>query len=291
MKAIREEYYLLRDEIFALKQQLGESVQKKETAFSEKSGFASKAISMVAEIKELRKKRDVLTAEVRQIKLTRDAAHAKLNELRTAAAALQKEKKQLMEKYGITRSLAVIAQQIRHIESKIETEIISFAAEQQLMRQLRDLKKEKEQQQVLADVNNRLREVYGKIKATREEADAAHALTKAKAVESQGVHEQMVALSKEIDRCDEQQKVTVGVHQQHKDAIRTLRAELNEKMDILEKLSDELDFFYDGKKNFKKQREEEMLAQKEKQIEKKILRREKLTTADLLIYQQQFSDS
>lgn len=284
-QALVEEYRTLKQEAQALRDQVNALKEQKDSAFTQIKSYSSQAAQMVGEIKDLKTKRDELTNQVKSAKEVRDQKNEKIKELRQTIKTLQTEKESLAKKHNIKKGGFDVKSKIAAIEKKIETDVLSFNKEKQLMKQLSSLKKEAKQQTVLKEVNAKLREARAQLKTFQEEADKAHAQTKEKASESQKLHERILEKSKLIKSSDKQKASVDKDYKGHKSKTQDLFNQLKEKQDLMNTIKKELDGFSEESRQKKQKQTEKLLAEKEQEVEQKIKRGEKLTTQDLLIFQ------
>src|SRR3989338_8054174 len=146
----------LKSDVNSLRNDLNKADSDKELWYSRKEQSSNGIREKISAIKQNREKRDSLTKKVRELKEKR----AKLNDdLRKRISELVELKKQsidVMKKSKITYPIR-IKTAIDSVESKLETEVMSFEKEKELSRKLRLLKKS------LADASG-LMEMLDKIK-------------------------------------------------------------------------------------------------------------------------------
>ncbi|MBI2541748.1 hypothetical protein HYV80_03505 [Candidatus Woesearchaeota archaeon] len=272
-------------EISNLKNRLDEIDREKESWFNKKSSLSAKIRELIQKIKGNKSKRDFLTDEIKGIKPKRDAINKGMPEKLKELDRLRKEKSGLAKSAGIKESPSRIKQQIEKLEFKIETDTASFEKEKGLMKQIKGLKKIYNSSAEIMGLNNKARSVSEEVRATRKEANELHRLIQEKARQSQVLHEEVISISKEIDKLKSEENDAFGKFSELKKIFHETGNELKGKLKIMNDVKSQLDRIYFDRKERRKQEQESFLKSKEDAVNEKIRKRQKLTTEDLLVFQ------
>ncbi|HIH05138.1 TPA: hypothetical protein HA281_03975 [Candidatus Woesearchaeota archaeon] len=275
VSALRER----KAKIAEMRQKLDAIDKEKEQWFSAKNSFSSRIKGLIRQIRDLKEKRDSLTKDVRGLKQKRDSTQKELK------AAVPPEKGPPIDRDILRINPGAIRAQMDRIETTIETGGISFEKEKQLMVKMRALKKD---YALIVEAKQAAKEQRDKREKAHDlgkEAESYHLLVVHKAGESQKVHEQVVALAKQIDELKPEEKEALqkflGFKKQFSEEYARLKAELVET----DKIKAQLDAMDAERSRSRQQRERQSLDDLQKSVEEKIKSKKKLTNEDLLIFQ------
>src|SRR3989344_694144 len=251
---------------------------QKEELFSKKHALSQQIIEKIQTIKKLRAERDERTGHVKTLKEQRTS----LNKNITAAAqnlrGMHDDKKQLQKKLGLTNDPSRIKKKIDELNERIETEVLEFKKEQQIMKQIRTLE---QQYKSMSKATRLFEQVHTHTKELREkkkEADGVRGKIQQLAEESQTRHENIVSLSAEIDKLKQEEKTLDAPIAELKEQIRAINEQLAQKLGTLTEHKH-------TERESKSQRMRALLAQKQQAVQQKLERGEKLNTEDILILQ------
>ncbi|MBI4141939.1 hypothetical protein HY484_03380 [Candidatus Woesearchaeota archaeon] len=227
---------------------------------------------------EARKERDALTAEVKEEKTKRSELSAQIKEKIGSVKSLSTDAK-------IAGSLGRLKHEINVINTKIETEVISFEKEKALMKRLHVLEKEYAAAKKSAESIKERKEVSCELNVLKKSADDIHGGIQKKAELSQEKHELAVSASKKIDeikrKLDELNKVILDKEKALGDINSKLEPLLKELGELSGKVRKTADEVYRRRQDSMKK----TLQEKRTAIEARLKRGEKLTTEDLLVMQ------
>jgi uncharacterized coiled-coil DUF342 family protein len=272
----------LRREISELRKTLNQADYEKENSFKEGTRISQKIRSLISRIRELKKLRDENTAAVRELKEKRKALSGEIFTKIDAAKSQRKQRDDLTKKLGIRKPADVLRKEIERLEMKIETEVLSPTKENEVMKIIKEKKKELAAAQSVTTVNETIRHVSKEINTERQTADEVHKLVQEKAALSQQQHENMIALSKEVDALKEEEKKHREIFMKNKELFSQTNAKLQEKLIEMNKVSLELNEIQAAQEKEKKQKVQQIIAETEKSLEEKMRRGEKITTQDLI---------
>jgi len=275
----------IRKEVSGLRTELNSLNENKENLYSEKDKVSQKIISMINEIKDLKKERDTYTNDVKQLKVDRERLNATL---KTDSEDLKKyvtAKDSIKSKSKLTENPTKIKKEIESLEFKIETEGMSFDKEKKVMLQINDLKKKLVGSAEYIEASDKVFEIRKRIRNDRRDANKIHKDVQEKAKLSQERHEKILELSNSIDELkkDEQEKFNKFVAA--KEEFNKVNDVLKEKIKILNDYHEELKKHKVKVKKENKEKIEKTLEEKSKAVDEKIKKGKKLTTEDLLIFQ------
>jgi len=260
----------LSREISELQRKLTGLNSQKQKALQEKNDVYRKIQDSIEGIKKLRVERDALTKEVKDLKDER----AKLNKEMNVQISQIKELRGSQKK--TSQDPVRVMNQIEALNKKIETEVITFDKEKKMMRQIKDLSKVFQECKETQELWKKTTETSGHIQKVRTEADEVHKRIQEKAQESQERHEKILKRNKEIDALRAEEKTLSDALKKVKNDIQQIAQSLEVKLTSLGQLPQRKPVV-NKKKNY--------LLDKQRAVEEKLKKGEKLTTEDLLILQ------
>ena len=284
-KELVEELNKHRVEVSKLRNALDELEKEKESWFKKKNEFSKSIRESIQKIKNNKINRDSFTHQVRELKLRRDNINKELSLKSAELEKLRKERLEHSKSLDIKESPSRIKQQMEKLEFKIETDTVSFEKEKELMKWIKELKKDYDKVSILQDSNIKIREILDITMQMKEEAYEVHKSIQEKAGQSQVLHEEILKLSAEIDKLKLDEEDAFKKFLELKKKFNEVNTQLKEKLNEMKRIKLQLDKIYSDKKEKRKQQEESFLKSKEEEVNQKIKRREKLTTEDLLVFQ------
>ncbi len=282
-----------------IKTEVAKLAEKKETAFAKKQAISSKIASSIGQIKEHKAKRDELTKLVKEKKEARDALNAKIKDLIAQLKLIVKDapqpKPQPSQSFSRGRrnegpqTPTQLKADIKTLQYKIETEGMSFDAEQKMMKLIKEKKKLLEQLTAHQHQTAESRELSKQIDDLKAESDKIHEEIQHMARASQQEHESIISISKSIDdmRVDEKQALSEGTALKQ-----TYKEKATQASQLVEASRSQATARKEKKRAESIAREEQnqkqikqMIEQQAVEVEHKIKNKKKLTTADLLVFQ------
>lgn len=233
--------------------------QKKEEKFK-----ISKSLKEnIAKIKELRSNYRNLVEQAKLNKAEREKLKESIKELAAKLKEIKKEK----EKIGNVESPSALKSRINKIEWKIQTEVIPYEKEKELVKIRKELEKKLE--------------LALKANAVKKDETTIRAELASKIFEEQMKHENLVKLSKNCEELRNQIKSISAKIEEDKLKLKQLSGELvNIKKRISELKPEKI-----KSTGIQIKMSKEDLEKKLKEIKEKFSKNKKLTTEDLLILQ------
>jgi uncharacterized coiled-coil DUF342 family protein len=280
-KELVEELNKLKVDVSKLRDTLSGLDKEKESWFEKKSGASSKIKSGIEKIKQLKLQRDQLTAEVKELKTKRQQFNSEVKQESTQLNSLKEGKEKIFKDLKMDENPSRLRQELERLEFKMETEPMSFANEQALMKKINHLRQKVEATKVISAVNRKVRESSSGLRETRKEANDVHRQIQEKAKKSQ----EILKISAEIDSNKPAEKESYEKFTEFKKQFMELSGQLKEKLKAMDEIRAKLGDIAEERKESRKQQQQNFLKTKEQEVEDKIKRGEKLTTEDLLIFQ------
>ncbi|MFP4567496.1 MAG: coiled-coil protein [Candidatus Woesearchaeota archaeon] len=284
-KEIAQKIKQTETEVSALKEKLSSLNTEKEAWFAKKGTFSDAIKKNIAEIKELKIKRNELTTKVKTLKRERDELNKEISDNVKVIVKEKKDAGPIPEIKGKKISPGKIKKEIEQIEFKLQTEPMGFEKEQKLRKQIKAQEKILHEFEGQFKATKELREVSNKTSSLKKTANGIHKEIQDVAQESQDIHEKLITKSKEVDDLKEKEEEAYKKFLELKEEFNKLNTELQDKHKV---------FFESKQKNKetkvqaakkKAKEDEKTLKEKAKEVEEKITKRKKLTTEDLLIMQ------
>jgi uncharacterized coiled-coil DUF342 family protein len=277
MDSVRTEIKDLRSKFYSLD-------KRKEEFFREKRKISSDIFSRIKNAQAFKEKRNSLTSVVKNSKMTKEEVEQKMQTLDKEIHQLKEDKQKILQKLGVDDPMK-LKKNIKQLEFKIETEGLTFEKEKELMKVLTKMKKQFETAKSVVDIEHKLDVRFRELRELRQEFDASKKIVQQTAKESQKQHVELIESSKEIDvlRAKENELETnIG---SLKGEIYSLNDEISKKMEKLDGIKKILS---ENNVRFKEDIEKsnnELLKQKDVEVQEKLKKGKKLTTEDLLVLQ------
>jgi uncharacterized coiled-coil DUF342 family protein len=267
--------------ISELKTQLNVLNEQKEAEFQKREDVGKQISELIGKIKELKRERDGFTLQVRENKQKRDSMRTTLREKITLFKKASEDKAVSLKKSNLRTSPDMIRATLSKMETRIETEAISFDKEQKLMKEMKELKKQLEEVKGIDAVFQQSKE----IKELKDQLDVCNDNVKNFASQSQAKHEEMLTLSAQVDELMAKEKEHKENFLKLKDQFTEMNGKLKEKLPHFGAVREKLDVEKTEIRKRKREDVERELKEKGTRVQEKIKRGEKLTTADLLVFQ------
>ena len=276
--------------ISELRDSLNEANSQKESWFEKNSNIGKEISKQIHEIRQLRSTRDKLSNEVRELKKERQNYNGIVTSKIKQIKEINSKKENVSKKFNFKGDPSRIKEDIAHLETKIETEVISFEAEKKIMQKIKELKKKYDEFKKISKVWGEGRELSKEIDDSKDQAEEIHKKIQNKAAESQNSHEKMIGLSKEVDELKKKEKEAFGKFAEYKQRFSELNNQLKYELLKLKDIKEKLDIDKKERINIIHEGEERTLKAKEEEVHEKIKNKKKLTTEDLLIFQRLSKD-
>ena len=287
-KELVEELNKHRIDASKLRNALNELDKEKESWFRKKEEISSRIRAGIQKIKENKVKRDALTSEVKELKLKRDSFNKEIKPKSDELESLKKEQDEASKKLDVRESPSRLRQQMEKLEFKIETDTVSFEKEKELMKKIKTLKKDYDKLSILQESNKNVREALDAVRKLRRESNEIHKSIQEKAKESQVLHEEILKISAEIDKFKAEEEDAFRKFSGLRKQLHEASSHLNDKFKLMDEVKSKLDKIQLDKRDIRKREEESFLKSKEEEVNEKIRKKQKLTTEDLLVFQQKF---
>lgn len=278
-----------KEEVIQIKIQLKKANFEKESWFKKKAAVSTEIKDKINSVQELKKVRNSLTSEVKETKNKRDELNKKIsddvklvNDLRKQIIPVE------IPVYHKRENPVLLKKKIEAIETKIETEPMSFDKEQKLQKEIKQLKKKYQESQSVQTEFENVKSKTKELNKLKKEANKFHKDMQKQARESQEKHEQLIECSKEIDLLRDKEKEVHNKFMDQKQSYIAINEELKKKLDELNKIKETLESHDIQLEEFEQEKKKLSLKEKTKEVKDKIRKggKVKLTTEDLLIMQQ-----
>lgn len=273
-------------EVSKLKRALNELDIEKESWFKKREEFSKKIREYIQKIKGNREKRDALAKEIKELKPKRGSINSSIFIKSKDLENLKKEKIGLANSLGIKETPSKIRHDIENLEFKIETSAMPFDKERELMKRIKGLKKLYSAASAVNGFNEKIKAAGDEIRKMRSSANDTHRSIQEKAGQAQALHQEILDISAEADKIKVEEESAFKKFSDLKAKFNEANAQLKEKLKTMDGIRNSLDSISSERKERKRMRQESFLRSKEDEVNEKIKRGEKLTTEDLLVFQE-----
>ena len=251
------------------------------------SGLKSARDKETAAVKELKVKREEANNEVRalspEVKKALDAKEAAVSSLSkskgksgTQVEASSTGPRRQRSPWG--KSASQLYSEMEALEMKIITEAMPFSREQDIMKVIKEKRKQLEAVKAFSDAMKSHRELFSKFSELRRQSYAFHAELQKHAADSQRFHEEMLKLIPRIKELRQRRKSLVGQFGSVKHEYAAADASLQEKLHEISDVKGKLDTIAEARKKAE-------VEQKELFLTEKLKSGKKLTAMDLMMLQ------
>jgi uncharacterized coiled-coil DUF342 family protein len=285
----KEELYkkldVLRNEVSSLRDELNSINAVKEDWFSKREKFGNQIAKLISEIRQAKSKRDSFTKEVRESKKVREELNKQIKDKISEVRKLSDKKKDIENKHNIRGNPSMIKSKIDELEYKVETNVMSFNKELEIMKQIKELRKQFVELQKISGVWNDVHSMSKDIEKSKVTADDAHRKIQVKAKESQEKHEEIITKSKEIDELKVKEDEAFKKFSEEKKKFVDVNEKLQQKLIEMNQINQQIGKQKADNKEEKRKNEAITLKDKELAVQEKIKKGGKITTEDLLVFQ------
>ncbi len=268
-----------------LKSKLSALGSSKDSCIRQLREINPKFKSVLAKVRELRAARDKHTAVVKELKAKREAANNEMRllspEVKKALGAKEAAVSSLSKSKGNAgrKSASQLYSEMENLEMKIITEAMPFSREQEIMKVIKEKRKQLEAVKAFSEAAASHRELFSKFSELRRRSYAFHSELQQHAAESQKLHEEMVKLIPQLRELRQRKKVLLEQLDKAKGEYASASSSLGQTLHELSEVKVKIDTATAEKRK-------QEIEQKETQLTDKLKSGKKLTARDLLALQE-----
>ena len=275
-----------RKEIIELKQKLNSINKKKEDWFSKKEEVRKQISTLIGDLKLSKEQRDQFTQTVRLTKQDRDKLNSDIKEKTQKLQELKAERSKVEQKHNIKQSPSKIKSEIRDMQSKLETTVMSFDKEKKMMDEIKRKKKQLQESVAVSDIWDKIKNLTIELRKLQKRSKNSHRKVQDFAKNSQVKHEELISVSQQVDELrkkeEEAFKNFVKLKKEFTEQNDLLKKKIEESTKISQKIGKDIKEI----KAMADEKKKKAISTMKKEVEEKIKKKGKLTTEDLLIMQQ-----
>ncbi|MFA5142466.1 MAG: hypothetical protein WC471_05870 [Candidatus Woesearchaeota archaeon] len=275
-----------KGKIRELHNQLNAANSEKEKWFTEKTRLNQKISALIKDLKQDKTSRDSFTSEVKNKKEERNSVNSLITQKIEEVKKLNQEKSEIVKKYDIKGDPAELKSQMDRLDHKIETEVMSFAKETEIMKMIKELRARYEEAKKVSGVWEKINALSKEIDELKKKSDTVHKDIQSKAKESQGKHESLINASEEVKKISVEENAAFEKFVEAKKKFVALNDELHKEMNELESLQKQVGEMTEKDNTHKANSTRSKLKELESVVLDKIKTGKKLTTEDILVMQE-----
>jgi uncharacterized coiled-coil DUF342 family protein len=275
-----------KGKVIELRKELTVINEEKEKWFEAKTKLNQKISSLIKDLKQDKSARDTFTSEVKHKKEERLNVNTVITQKIEEAKKLNQEKNDTLKKYNIQRDPSQIKAEIDQLDRKIETEVMSFDKETQIMKAIKELRVKYEEAKKLSGVWEKMHTLSREIDDLKKQSDSVHRDIQTKAKESQTKHESLVSASEEVKKLTIEENAAFEKFIDAKKKFTELNNQLKKEQTELNTLKEKLNEIGEVDASTRRNDIRNKLKEMEQTVEQKFKTGKKLTTEDLLVFQQ-----
>jgi uncharacterized coiled-coil DUF342 family protein len=276
---IEQKVETLKREIQTISSKLKDLGGQKEEQYKQKNSLDKQLNTLISKAKDLKDKKQEVDKQIISLKKEREESNKGYNDILFSIRKTQREKRDRQREERVTPS-SRLRKQIKDLEYNMQTEVLSFKKEKQIMDQIKkvkvELKKSIEYEESLKNSNVN----YKSAKDIKKKADSMHADIQKLASESSQIFEELTKLSKDISDIKAQRNTVQLVLKNLKTQISQMNQKLSKILKDWSGLADKI-FVKTARKGF------EAIHKKTEEVKEKLKSKKKLTTDDILLLQRE----
>lgn len=274
-----------KKDISDLKNKLNGLDGQKESWLEKKEAYSKQIRDLISDIKKSKEQRNKLTSKVKEDKKKRSDLNEEIKNKISKLKELDKTRKEVSKKLDITIQPDKIKSKIEQLETKIETEVMSFDKERAIMKKIKELKKKLVGSEEVFELIGKLDKTSEETDSTRKNAQEVHQAIQQRAKESQLKHEKVISSSKKIHEINKHEQEAFEKFMEFKRKIKEINEQLNGRLSDLSSIMAEVKKYKLEVKEEKEKKEGQILKAKEEAVQDKLKKGKKITTEDLLVFQ------
>lgn len=270
----------LKKEIHTVSTNLKDLSNQKENQYQEKSSLDNQLNKLISNAKDQKDKKKDIDKKIRDLKHERDNANNLFNKVLTDLKEAQKKKHEYRQK-GNFNSPNKLRSQIKELEYKVQTEVLKFKKEKEIMDQIKRIKNELNKIAAEEDQFKDIEEYKKQSFELKKKADDIHKQIQDFANESSSIFDELTKLSKDISDIKAKRNTLQIVLKGLKIEINKLNQNLSV---VLKSWSDISDHTF---VKHKARGGSEIIQKKTAEVKEKLKAKKKLTTDDILLLQRE----
>ncbi|MEK6936735.1 MAG: hypothetical protein AABW58_01550 [Nanoarchaeota archaeon] len=278
----------LKKEINLLRSKLNSSSITKREKIKDLQKTRSDIRNTLNKVKEFKSKKSSFTNTLEELKKQRELHNKNVHDLILSLKDLNTEKKEIEKKFKIKLNPLAIKEKIDQLETKIQTDVISFEKEKKLMGEIRKLKADFKNSGSLFSISEKEEKISKNIKEEREKANSFHNQVKEILNLNKEENKQFRDLFKQLDKLRKIQEDKQKELDEMDKSSEAITTELNLKLTEMSKINPSL--IESNRKEERKKIEEKIIEEKSRLVEEKLRTKGKLTTEDLIVMQGKFKN-
>ncbi len=283
-KIIIEKSDVLKKEISEIKSKLSNLNKQKENWFGKKEGIKKEINKFIRDIKDIKAEKDISRENIRFLKEQRDKYNSEVKNLIKKIKKLDKEKAYAFKKYKINVDPSQIQKRIEDIEKRVETEV-RFENEKRLMKEINKLKKVYDEGSEIRSLIDDMNKTSNEITDSKKKADEFHKKIR-EYPQNKNDYGEFIELSKNVNELRKEEEETfqkfIDFKKQFLDVNNVLKSKINELNSLKQQLDKDVHEIKAKTEEIGRSR----LIEKTKNVLDKLRLRKKLTTEDLLVFQE-----
>ena len=278
LDAQREEFESKKKEVSHLRSQLHTLHESKEAAYNELKAVRDQIKQRTSRIRAFKEERDNLTKQVKELKKERDKFNLIMKEKAVVKTEASKKKEEVLGKFEVREKPSGIKEQIRRLETKIETEVMPFTKEQQIRKVIKELKSRYDKVKILDQVWKEVNMASADFSEVRHKAQDFHESMQKTAHDSQAKHEEINKIYEEVKVLQAQEQPLAEKHHE----LRTQYEEKKKELEAIGGKADELAkvFHEESEKSFRTK-----VKERTAEVQEKLKKGKKLRMEDILAFQ------
>ncbi len=285
-KELVEKNRISKNEISGLRAKLNEINEQKEIWFEKKEDLKNEISKLIRDVKEVKRDKDKFNSEIKDLKKQRDKFNSEVKKLVVRFKKLDVDKREAMKKYGVRSDPTKIKEEIEKLEFSIEIDALSLEKEKKVMDKIKQFKKLLNEVSSVKVIVDELDNISKNIDISKEKAEELHKKIQNYATESQKRFEKFIEVSNKINELTKKQEEAFEKFLNFKKDFVATNNTLKDKLIESSKIQEELSKSKAKKIKVLEEEKKKTLKEMTEEVENKLKKKQKLTTEDLLVFQE-----
>jgi len=275
----------LRREISSIRIRLETVSKEKENWYQQKQQIKKQIDSQIKNVKKIKNIKKYTDKTLKKFKDERNKYNKEVQEQIKKIKELNKEKRDIIEKYKLKSDPVKIKEKIKELQLRIETEGLKFDKEKEIMKQIHFLESQYGESKKFQKVFEQANSVSAEIEEAKKHADDFHNKLKEQSKKIKDLYATFMNTSKEILELKNKEENAFQHFINLKGETRKVNDTLKNKLIESRSLREELDKIDKKIQGDKEKEIKRALEVRTREVEDKLKKKIKLTTEDILAYQ------
>ena len=263
--------------------------QEKEELNRKRREVTSTIRAHIAAVQSHKRARTEMNKKVRELKQRREELHTKIKTLIQEVTVFAKQRDEARKKSRDTDP-GQLQRELKHLETRLETEALPFAKEKELSKKINELRKKCIENAAVTAVFENYAKKNNELRDSKRDAQTVHEEIQKLAKESEHHHQEIIALSKKVDELKIHEEEFAQKFKERMNECIQLEQALKQALGAAAVERAKVKVERQKQRELKEQKQKEDISRKKEHVEEKLRQGKTLTNDDILVMQASDSD-